>query len=337
MELPGEPRLRWILARLARLLALGAEPVAGLVLPTAEFFPDDFDGRAPSVARLLGRVARHAGFADVPLRLAVPGAPGAAGSCACGSGGCGEGGGAPAASAARVERLGGPDGGYLVPLAAAQAGHPAALTTALVRAVAEVFLHEAQAEEELDPGEQQALCELCGTMLGFGVLLCNGAYIYTKGCGGARIGSATVLPVEELSVALAVFCQLHRSPWRAAAAHLEPTARACFGPARDWAIANAGVVQLLRSDRRAIEAGTYALGAGSGWLGRLLGLGRARGPSVPTEAELAALGRSFSVARARLRPRAGEFGRAPDPRPRDGAKERRLSEIRALVDESLER
>ncbi|HSN96776.1 MAG TPA: hypothetical protein VLS89_00715, partial [Candidatus Nanopelagicales bacterium] len=71
MDLPAETQIRWILRTTAALLEHGAEPVRGLVQPTAEFFPDRFDGSLKAAAAVLGRVQEHAGLSDLPIELAV--------------------------------------------------------------------------------------------------------------------------------------------------------------------------------------------------------------------------------------------------------------------------
>jgi hypothetical protein len=58
--------LRWIVRTSARLRAGHGEAIAApaLVLPTAAFFPDEFRGDAPGVARLLRRIMTYAPIAD---------------------------------------------------------------------------------------------------------------------------------------------------------------------------------------------------------------------------------------------------------------------------------
>jgi len=324
VDLPSEARLRWLLRGAARLLEGGAEPVSGLILPTAEFFPDPFDGRPPSVARLLARVAGHAGLSELPIKLELGGADGASGA-SCSSGSCSAGPG-PSQIQGRVRRAGqGPEAGFRVTVTAQEVRNATVLTTALVRASSEIFLAEARLFGDFRPGEAQAAVDLGGVLLGFGVLLANGSHIYSKGCGGVRISSATALPVDEITVALAVYAKLHGASPRAVRTHLDPTPRARFDEAVRWAEANAGVVGLVRSDRAALEADTYALSEARGWLSRLLGIGRARGPTVPTDDEIDELARE-------LGPAAGK----PDKAAVDPEKQRRLAEIRALVDESFD-
>lgn len=321
VELPPERRLRWLLRSAARLVEGGAEPVRGLIQPDARHFPDHFDGTPGAVQRLLARIGEHAGLSDLPLALEIAGAADGSGS-SCSSGSCCP----PAAGAGqplrRVRPADDPADGYVVAVAAAEVGNPVVLTAGLVRAVAHLFLLEADLYAEFERREYEAAVDLAGVLLGFGVLLANAAYIYSKGCGGVRIASATVLPVEELSTALAIFCYLHRVPVRLARSHLEPTPKALFDEADLWARSNAGVVRLVRDDPKALEADSYSLSAARGWLSRVLGLGRARGPSVPTDEELEKMAQKLPSGRTAAK--------------RDPEKEQRLEEIRALVDEALD-
>src|SRR5579884_2168193 len=66
MDLPNDDALRWIVATCARLRATHAAAIGipELVLPTAEFFPDEFQPDAPSVSRLLQRMMEYAPLAD---------------------------------------------------------------------------------------------------------------------------------------------------------------------------------------------------------------------------------------------------------------------------------
>lgn len=309
-------RQRWLLSRCARLYDAGAEPVSGLVLPTGEFFPDVFDRTRGAVARLLARVAKLAGLSDVPIDLHVveAGADDPLGG-SCSSGACST----PKAAPARVRRVEVIGEGYRVAVLPQEASHPVVLTTALVRAVSEIFLHEAEAWDAFELRERDAGIDLCASALGFGVLLGNGSYIYSKSCGGVSVASATHLPVEEIALALALHVQLHGLSAKLARKHLDTTPRAHFEAGHAWAASNAGVVDLVRTDRAAVEAGSYSLSEGRGWLSRLLGVGRAKGASAPTEAELERL--------------AAERSRSK--KPVDEARARRVAAIAKLVEDEL--
>ncbi|HHH11604.1 MAG TPA: hypothetical protein ENK23_05965 [Sorangium sp.] len=174
--LPREERLRWMLGSAARLISGGAEPVSGLVLPNAKFFPDHFDKSDKAVARLMQRIAKIAGLSDLKIAVRIVRSEDAGGG-GCASGACGIGGSSDE-KRPRVERHG---DGWAVNVAASETGNPTMLTTGMVRAISHIFLTEAELYDGVDPREAEGAVDLCGVLLGFGVLLCNGAYIYAKG------------------------------------------------------------------------------------------------------------------------------------------------------------
>jgi hypothetical protein len=172
--------VRWIIERGARLLDGGTEPVAGLVVPTAEFFPDAYDHSPRAVSRLLRRIVRLAGLSDLDIRAMVVSF---AEDEVLSGGGCSSAGCSVAASAPMtVKRVEERDNGYTVNIIANELLNPVVLTTAMVRAVSHIFLTEAALYQDVfERHDAEHGVDLCGVLLGFGVLLCNGAYIYKKG------------------------------------------------------------------------------------------------------------------------------------------------------------
>jgi hypothetical protein len=323
MDLPADTQLRWILSRAATLLELGAEPVRGLVQPNGEFFPDKFDGTPRSVAALMTRIQDHAGLSDLKVELALVTPEGAAQTVSCSSGACGREGTFDMNLERVVRRH---DGGYTVAIGAGELKSPVVLTTGMVRAVSCMFMTEADAYHGTLDADREPLTDLAGVLLGFGVLLANGSYMYMKGCGGVQVHSATKMPVDEITVALGLFCRLFDVSERSAAKHLEVTPAEHFDEGYAWASSNAAVVRLLRKSPDAVRAGDYALSPSRSWLARVLGVGARKRPATADE-ELADLERAALAAAPGKAAR-----RAPDP-----AKARKLAELRALVDESLER
>jgi hypothetical protein len=321
MDLPAEPQLRWILRRTASLLALGAEPVRGLVQPTGEFFPDRFDGSPAAIAALMARIQEHAGLSHLAVELAIVTPEGEAQTVNCSSGACG-GTGKIEARIDRVTPLG--DGAYRVALGAGEVRHPSVLTSAMVRAVSFMFLNEAEAWEGVPKPDREPLVDLAGVLLGFGVLLGNGAYIYAKGCGGVSVHSATKMPVDEITVALAIFCKLHGVADRAAARHLELTPGEHFDEAAVWASSNAGLIRALPQKPAMFERDDFSLSPARSWLSRALGFGTgAKKRARSVDEELAELERTAAGGGAKKRASLDE------------AKARKLAELKDLVDESL--
>lgn len=335
MDLPAEPQIRWILRTTAALLSFGAEPVRGLVLPTAAFFPDHFDGSPPAVAAILRRVQEHAGLSDLRVELGIVSPEGEAEKAGgCSSGACGPGGGG--AIGAKLDRVSRVDEGlYAVMVGAGEVKHPAVLTTALVRATSFMFLTEAGAYDEIKPSDREAATDLAAVLLGFGVLAANGSYIYMKGCSGVQVHSATRMPVDELTLALAVFCKLHDVPERSASAHLELTPREHFDEATAWASSNLPVVRMLRKSPDALLRDDYKLSEARSWLARALGIG-ARKNKPTADDELADLERSFAQGLPAKKSSGAGSAAGALPAARDKAKAAKLAEIRALVDETLE-
>jgi hypothetical protein len=271
MDLPAEPRLRWILSRTAAILELGVKPASGLVLPIEDFFPDRFDGTPRSVAALMTRIQGHAGRSDLKIVLALLTPEGEAQAVSCASGACGSSG----AIDTRLDRVARrDDGSYGVALGTGEARNPVVLTTTLVRAVASIFLIETHAFAAAPEAEREPLTDLAAVLLGFGVLVANGSYIYMKGCGGVRVHSATALPVDEAALALGIFCRLHGLSARTARKHLDATPAAYFDKACAWAQSNAATMKTLGTKPAAVRAGEYALEPARSWLARALGLGR---------------------------------------------------------------
>jgi hypothetical protein len=134
------------------------------------------------------------------------------------------------------------------------------------------------------------------------------------------VAVATKLPVEELGLALAIHCKLFRENPRAARKHLDLTPRSHFDEGCAWAESNAKLVELIRSDPEAVRAGSYSLNASRGWFSRLIGMGRSKSPSVPTDDELDRVAAELDKKR----------------KPVDEEKARKMAALRELVDDSFE-
>lgn len=322
MDLPAEPQLRWILKSTADLLELGAEPVNGLVLPTGEFFPDRFDGSPKSVAALMARVQAHAGLGDLKVDLTLVTPEGESQKVSCSSGACGSGG----KIDTRLDRVARrDDGSYDVTLSTGELKNPVILTSTLVRAVSYMFMLEADGFAGVPSAEREPLTDLAAVLLGFGVLMANGSYIYMKGCGGVTVHSATKMPVDEITVALGLFCRLHDVAERTASKHLDLTPSEHFDEGFAWASSNAAVVKMLKKNPDAVRAGEYALQPARSWLSRVLGVGSKKRERTADD-ELAELERSVQASALA----------SAEKKKLDPDKAKKLAELRALVDESLE-
>src|SRR5215467_2836518 len=287
MGLPSEDDLRWIVARYAHLRAAHGKALGDpeLIEPSGKHFPDDFAVDPPSIGRLLERMMSYAPLAEgLPIELAFvePGdAPGGGG---CGSGACGGPRGGPSANGP-LDGVDDLDDRYRVRLSVADAGHAALLTTSLARSVGALVL--AEAEEEVDPREAGSHAEVAAAAAGFGLLLLNGAAVYTKSCGGLRMHRATHLSVEELAVLVALFLKLHGKKAALARSHLEATQSEAFDEAWRWVGSNDLLVSTLRDRPAHLEDGVFALEPPRGIVGRFFARRRAAADEASVQAAVA--------------------------------------------------
>jgi hypothetical protein len=309
MELPSEDSLRFIVSRYARLRAAHGEAIGEpeLVLPTGEFFPDEFTASPQGIGALLRRTLTFAPVSEeIDIELAFVEAADTGGGGGCSSGACGTGGGAggvPLGNA--IEN----DDGYRVNVRVADVGDPALLTASLARSAGAIVLSEAG--EKVDADERDALSEIAATAIGFGTLLVNGACVYMKSCGGLRAHYGTALGVEEASVALALFLRVHGKKPGLARGHMETTQREAFDEALRWVDSNEAIVVALRAHPETLADGIFPISEARGLLGRFFAK---RAPAPPTASEMAPVSR----------------------RPAKSAEEqRRIDETKALVEEAL--
>jgi hypothetical protein len=272
-----------------------------LVQPTGAFFPDSFQRDAPSIARLLRRLATYAPIADdLPIDIAFA-APDDTQPRGCGAEACCAGGDFDRRSHDVEETA----EGYRVWISTNTVAQPDLLTASLARSVGALVLHEAGEEPKGHSGAEAA--EIAAVACGFGVLLANGAEVWGKSCGGLRMARATTFSVEELAVALAIFVSLHRVKPSQARAHLGATQREALQLALSWIDSNPRLVEALCDRPAQLDAEMFEIEPVQGAFGRWLA-NRKRNKVLPT---------SPSGAGPLL----------------SNEKRRRMEEARALVDE----
>jgi hypothetical protein len=208
MDLPADAA-RALIERYARILArlgdeIGERP---MVLPTAEYFPDEFRGDLKSVKRLARRMQKHAGMADVPVRVAVvaPDGEEASGGGGCGSGACAVPKHGTTTELVRVSEV---NEEWLLQIPSAELRHPVVLTNNLARSLSLVFLLETRDPDQPIEEPLDATIDITAVALGFGELLLEGSHIYSKSCGGPSIGKVTGLTHPELALLTALFVAL---------------------------------------------------------------------------------------------------------------------------------
>lgn len=325
----SEEQARWIVRRAATLALAGAEPVGPIVLPDARFFPDKFDRRPESIGKLFERMKLHVGLSDTDTSLSLVDPEEGRVVSSCSSGGCG-GGGVSTLSGERVTVRRGAGGalGYDVVVAIQEVANPTVLTTALARALGQVFLFEADVASRFAPKEIAPAADLAAVLLGLGVIVTNGSAIEVKGCGGMKVHGATSLGPAEAVLALALACEREGQRGRELPAGLEAgldrIARSMFGMARAFVHENRAVVRRLDDGAEALEQDKFTLReAGSSIGGRIKKL---FGMKAASTDPLEALEREAASAPKSAGTRAGA-------KPKNDA---RLEEIRALVEESFE-
>lgn len=272
MELPDLPVQRELVERIARLREgrrgeIGERP---MVLPTAEFFPDEFSADQPSIEKLVRRMQAHAGMDDIPIDVRVIAPEGeeedAGGSC--GSGACCS---APAPTAEGLTRLVDNGDSWTLNVPALEVSHSVVLTANIARALGFIFLRETEGDESPIEEPAEASADLCAVELGFGELLLEGSYIYTKSCGGPSIATVTALSTPELAIAFALFCTVGGHPLKRALSELGATQRAALGEARDLVGSNPKLVEALKRTPELVALGHYELEATRPWLMRAFG------------------------------------------------------------------
>lgn len=319
--LPDRGTLRGVVAGFAALVSergdeLGSRP---LVLPTGRYFPDTFTADREGATRVLRRAQEHAGLSDVPIELAVLGAEEAAGG-SCSTGGCSTSC-APPAAPGELTRVA-PDGdGWVITLSAPELNHAIQLTSTLAIALGAIFLLET-AEEDEPTRARDGAAELAAVGLGFGVLLLEASYIYSKSCGGPRVQSLTRLSCGELAVATALFAGLQGHRLRAALSELSPTQHATLKQASELLSSNPRIAALLEAAPEVLARGDFELGDARPWLSRVLGR-RMKGTPETLE-DMEALARTLEAApHVSTRKQKARAGAAS------------ADELKALVEEAL--
>jgi hypothetical protein len=324
--LPENTVLSHIVQRYARLLDRFGQELSKppLVLPNGDFFPDRFTNNRRSLVQLIRRMQKHARIDDIPVRAVLieeEPSPTATGS-SCASGACTM----PQTEEPVVARIQDLGEGWQFNVPAVELGVPEVLTTHLARSLGYVFLQETKRSDTDIDEPLEVSAELSAAMLGFGVLLLQGAYIYKKSCGGPSVRRFTALSCAELAVATALFSELAGHAAKPALRELDPTQREAMTEALEWARSNPRLLETLKTEPARVAAGDFALEDSKPWLYRTLKLGGKKRTSEAPLVEGAELEQLEAMLSASpLSPRTRQNAQ-PDPE-RD--------ELRSLVDEAL--
>ncbi|MBK6696962.1 MAG: hypothetical protein IPG50_32975 [Myxococcales bacterium] len=314
MDLPSDDTLKHLVSRYGAFVAAHGAAIGkpALLLPTGEFFPDEFKGDADGVAAFLKRMLSYAPLsAELPVGLRFVEPEDGESGGGCGSGAC-----SPSKKAScgpgeskdetpRGLAVHDAGEGYVVDLSIPDVGHSIRLAATLARAAGALVLLEAG---EGDADDADVASEIAAVACGYGVLLLSGSYVYAKGCGGVRVHQSTTLAPAELGVLLALFVRAHGIKPGRARGQLEVTTKEAFDTALAWVDSNTDLVAALQTSPESLAHGLFTVGPTKSFLGRLFGKKSAEAPPP--------------VAAAPRRQRSAE-------------EERRIRESRALVEEAL--
>lgn len=334
MEPLSDENIRTLAARYAALVnELELEPGEPLlVLPSGEFFPDRFRGDQAGVEALCARMQGYAALESVNLSIELLDDGSAPAGGSCGTGGCGTGACATPSRTQDLPRLARSANGWLLRVPAAELQNPIVLTSRLATLLGAVALAERHPEGETlaaDPVE----AELTATALGFGVLLLEASYLYSKSCGGPNVQRATTLGCDELAVLLALAAARDGHPLKPAFAELGTTQRALLSEAKSTVDASPTLVARLRDEPERVARGDFKLRDGGSIFSRLFGK---KAPKTAGDREAAALralerGASLDEVEALVAP---VTAKKPAPAKANGGK-RDDDDLRSLVDEAL--
>ncbi len=326
MELSDPARLSLVVRRYAEALAsLELEPgQQPLVLPTGEWFPDEFKHDQESLERLVARMQGYAGLEEVDIEVGLSGIPKASG---CGTGGCGTGACGTEKAPAEAPRLSKTDGGYSLEMPGSALSHPIAFTAAIARMLGCIRLLEAGIAEP-----DAALSELAAVGLGFGVLLLEASHLYSKSCGGPSVGTATALPLADLALPFALFLASEGHKPRRATGELAVTQRAVLDEAWALATSNRTLVQRLRETPERVARGDFSLGETRSWFSRLFSSNKPPKARDIESAALAALERGEDIDSVAALLEGGAKAERTSKNPSDS---RANDDVQSLVDEAL--
>lgn len=298
------------------------------MLPNGTFFPDDFDGDPGSVNLMFWRLQEHSNLTDleIELRFINDASESSGHGGSCGTGSCStKGSGSKARSILpQVEKLS--DGSVQVDVHLSDAKTATTLASSLATSLAQAhLLHLGVSEGPWTREQWPSVCELHAIRLGFGALLCEASYMFSKGCGGVHVDSHTFLPVAELGAAFAIQTRFHEPSNKTFSRSMPLTPREAYDEGKQWIDSNEKVLRRMKAEPKELAADEHlAFNEASPWLSRVLGLAGRKKKSLDVidEHAIAEFEGSFK-----------DFKKAPS-----SSNKKRLSpDIRDLVDETFER
>jgi hypothetical protein len=98
-----------------------------------------------------------------------------------------------------------------------------------------------------------------GVALGFGVLLMEGAYVYSKSCGGPNVAKLTALDLPDLALCTALFSAKQPKALRAARKTSSTTQAATLDEAIAWLSGNRDLAARVHDAPELVQGGAFEL------------------------------------------------------------------------------
>ena len=214
---------------------------------------------------------------------------------------------------------------WLIQIPASEIGHDVVLTTNIAEIIGpDILLDTLREGAKLDEPVDVA-AEIASTALGFGALLLEGSYLYSKSCGGPKIGQITRLGCSELAILTALFVARGRHKSNSLKHHLGTTQASAYREAESFLRSNRNILDKLTSDPEQLVRGNFTIGMSTGLWNRLFGekLSQATRAFPPNDFDIRELEAMLSASPS---PQKHRKSRAPDAC---------HDELRALVEDAL--
>jgi hypothetical protein len=160
---------------------------------------------------------------------------------------------------------------WLMQIPTSEFGHDVALTTNIAKTLGLIFLIDTLPNGASLEAPVDLSAEIMATALGFGALLLEGSYLYSKSCGGPKIGRITRLSCSELAILTALFVARGKHKSRGLKRHLGTTQASAYREAEALLQANRDIVDMLASDAGKLACGNFSLKTPTNLWDRLFG------------------------------------------------------------------
>jgi hypothetical protein len=160
---------------------------------------------------------------------------------------------------------------WLIQVPAAEVRANIVLTTNLAKVLGLIFLLENLPKGTSIEQPVEASVEIASVALGFGALLLEGSYLYSKSCGGPKVGRVTTLDCGSISLLTALFIARGKHRSQPLKRHLSTTQSAAFGEAEHLVSANRTLVEKLATSPEQLLSGEISIRTSLGLWDRVFG------------------------------------------------------------------